>query len=81
MSRVYPREPRECDSCDWFQCEVKPAKAERDASQIVDVGRCTHPDGPLEARMTRVSRPESVSAMTRIVSSGMTCSRFEDGEA
>ena len=77
MSRVYLRQPRECDSCSWFECEVEPAKAERDASQIVDVGRCTHPDGPFKAHTTRGGKPMSVMAETRVVSSGMVCERFQ----
>ena len=74
MSRVLERAPGECDSCEFFS--VQPERTYR--RPFRDIGTCTHPNGPLKAHTTRGGRPTSVSARTRIVSSGMTCDRFQE---
>ena len=71
--RFWPYAKGECDSCQYFRPE--------DKAGYRDIGFCDHEDGPQNAHTTRGGKPMSVSAGTRIVSSGMVCDRFQQKAA
>ena len=62
--------PGECDTCRWFTV------GDAGKEGLLDVGRCGHVGGPLEAHTTRGAHPLAVMATTLCVSSGMVCEHY-----
>ena len=84
MSRELEFRPGECDSCRWFLADhPRPHRGPKRVAHwpdIEDVGRCGLEGGPVNARTTRGTVVMTVLAESRLVSSGMTCDKFEQGE-
>ncbi len=67
---------RQCHTCRWFG---RHRETEQDG-ETIHLGECGRPEGPLDPRLA-MGTQASISALTRLVSSGMGCQAHEARDA